>query len=67
LHEQVAQALRRAEGFVGTARPQRIWPDDDRHRLAMTGDRHLLAGSNPVEDLRERSPSLAGGHGRRHP
>jgi hypothetical protein len=64
LSKQIAQSLRRAERFVSTACSERIRPDDDRHRLAMTCDRHLVAGENPVEDLRERSASLAGSHGR---
>ena len=46
--------------LVGAANPDRVGADDDRDRLPVAGDGHLLAGEDTVEDRWQRCSCFAG-------
>jgi hypothetical protein len=51
LCEEISNSLGSSQGLIGSAHPEGVGPYDDRNRLAVPGECHLLAGKNPVEDL----------------
>src|SRR5690606_10388835 len=63
--EDLPEPFGLGERRLGTSCPHRVRPDDDGNSCAVPRDGHLLAGHDPVEDLRERRSGLTGGH-RRH-
>jgi hypothetical protein len=64
--EEIPHAIRIAQAFGGSARTERVGPDDDSDRLTMARDDHLLASEDTLEDLREGRSSLADGYRVRH-
>jgi hypothetical protein len=51
------------QSLTGSARTERVGPDDHGDRLAMARDGDLLAGEDALKDPRELRSSLAHRHG----
>jgi hypothetical protein len=64
--DEIPDSIGIAHPFAGSARTERVRPDDDSDRDAMTRDGDLLAGEYALEDLREGRSRLADRHGAGH-
>jgi hypothetical protein len=64
--DDIPHPIRIAQSFAGSARTERVGPDDDGDRLTMARDRDLLASEDALKDLREGRSSLADRHRVRH-
>lgn len=62
LREEIPDLFCTCHRFVGTARPERVRPNDNGDRPAMSGQGHLFPGEYPVEDLGKGGSCLTDGH-----
>ena len=66
MFEQVSNFARRRERLLGTANPKRVRPYHHGNRLPVTGDRHLLAAKDAIEQLGQRGSGFAHRYRHRH-
>jgi hypothetical protein len=64
--DEIPHPIGIAHPFGGSARPERVGPDDHGDRLTMTRDGDFLASEDALQDARERRSGFADRHRVRH-